>query len=83
MFIPNCANLRGERQCGVSGTLCHVRGMVGRSRDASPGRWMLRARERRCSNGERGYEVGEQGLVADEFDSAGGEVRVKTKRACL
>ncbi len=34
-------------------------------------------------NGERGYEVGEQGLVADEFDSAGGEGRVKTKCACL
>ena len=45
---PTAPNLRGERQCGVSGTLCHVRGMVGRSRDASPGRWMLRARERRC-----------------------------------
>jgi hypothetical protein len=32
-------------------------------------------------NGERRYEVGEQGLLADEFDSAGGESRVRVEKA--
>jgi hypothetical protein len=55
--------------------------MVGRSRTGRPGERSSRPDSVAVRSGERGYTVGEHGLVADEFDSAGGEGRARFEKA--